>query len=247
MELKLTVDRGNTAIKAALWSADGTLLRHTVNFDGVAPDILARQLMAEGDCISSAAYCTVVGAMRGADLEAMASLGAPVLDVRADTRLPMQVAYGTPATLGADRIAAAAGALSYSCGRPVLVADIGTAVTYDYVDAAGRFVGGNIAPGISMRLKALHTYTSALPNVDANGATPQWGDTTAEALRSGALRGVAAELEYYRRAAGPDALTVLTGGSVPILAKAGILDFDYIFDPCLVHIGLYSILIHNEN
>lgn len=248
MELCLTIDRGNTALKAALWDGCGALVRHTVSFDPQAtPADLAASLLPEGQCLKAAGYCTVVVERREADLLNLRSLGIPVLDLNAATPMPMQICYGTPATLGADRIAAAAGALHYAQGRPVLIADVGTAVTYDYVDAGGRYLGGNIAPGISMRLAALHSHTSALPEVEVRGAAPVWGGTTAEALRSGTLRGVAAELEYYRRHAGDRAVTVLTGGSTPILAEAGVLDFKYIFDPCLVHRGLYSILKYNEN
>ncbi len=246
MEVYLTIDRGNTAIKAAIWGPDGTLLRNNVSFDGTSAADLARALLAEGERIKSVGYCSVVSSARSADLEGLSALGATVLNVDGRTPLPMRICYTGVDTLGADRIAAAAGAMAYAAGRAVLVADIGTAVTYDFVDAAGRYLGGNIAPGISMRLHALHAHTSALPSVDPKGYAPVWGSTTEQALRSGTLRGVAAELEYYRRRAGEDAVLVLTGGSVPILAGAHVFDFEYIHDPCLVHRGLYSILRYNE-
>lgn len=247
MEVYLTIDRGNTALKAALWSAEGTLLRNSVSFDGTGAADLARALLAEGERVAGIGYCTVVAEARSADLGGLsAALGVPAMNVDAAAAMPMRICYESTSTLGADRIAAAAGALDYAQGRPVLVADIGTAVTYDFVDGAGRYLGGNIAPGISMRLHALHAHTSALPSVDPRGYAPVWGTTTEQALRSGTLRGVAAELEYYRRQAGPGAVLVLTGGSVPILASAHVLDFEYIHDPCLVHRGLYSILRYNE-
>lgn len=247
MEVYLTIDRGNTALKTALWSANGDLLRNNVSFDGLPAAELARALLSDDEHIAGIAYCTVVASARTTDLDDLqAALGVPALNVDSSVGLPMRICYSSMATLGADRIAAAAGALCYVANRPVLVADIGTAVTYDFVDSEGRYLGGNIAPGISMRLHALHAHTSALPAVDPRGIAPVWGTTTEQALRSGTLRGVAAELEYYRRQAGHDAALVLTGGSVPILAAAHVLDFDYIHDPCLVHRGLYSILRYNE-
>ena len=65
-------------------------------------------------------------------------------------------------------------------------------------------------------------------------------------MRSGAVRGIAAELAYYHAAAGEGALAVLTGGSAELLVNENILTFDYIHDPYLVHKGLYSI-IKDEN
>lgn len=248
MDVYITIDRGNTALKVALWNDAGTLLRNNVCFDSTAtPQGQAQALLEPGQHIAGVAYCTVVASRRQADLAGLASLGVTVLDVTGESALPLRVCYSTVSTLGADRVAAACGALHYGGGRPVLVADVGTAVTYDFVDAQGCYLGGNIAPGISMRLHALHAHTSALPCVDPHGNTPVWGQSTDEALRSGTLRGVAAELEYYRRQTGTDAVTVLTGGSVPILAAARVLDFEYIHDPCLVHLGLYSILRYNEH
>ncbi len=247
MDFYVTIDRGNTALKAALWSVDGSPVRKSVRFDSTAAAALAQSLVPCGGRIVAVAYCTVVSSARTGDLASLEAICRRVLDLTATVALPLQLCYGTPQTLGADRIAAAAGALTYACGRPVLVADIGTAVTYDFVDAGGRYLGGNIAPGISMRLSALHAHTSALPAIDVRGPAPMWGNTTEEALRSGTLRGVAAELEYWRRAAGDSAITVLTGGSVPILEQAVTLDFDYIHDPYLVLRGLYSILRYNEN
>lgn len=246
MELNLTIDRGNTALKVALWDSKGHLLRNTVSFEPVSVADLARSILLRGDRVRAALYCTVVGARRAEDMDSLRILCPSAQSLHSDTPMPMELCYRTPETLGIDRIAAAVGALSYATGRPLLVADIGTAVTYDIVDSEARYLGGNIAPGISMRLAALHSHTDALPAVNARGLTPLWGTTTEEALRSGALRGVIAELDYYRRAVGPGALTVVTGGSATLLAGAGIMNFDYIHDPCLVHRGLNSILRYNE-
>ncbi len=246
MELRLTIDRGNTALKVALWDTGGHLVCHSVRPAADDAAEAARALTHEGNTIASAIYCTVVASRRNADMASLQGLCTQLLDLTASTPMPLTLCYDTPATLGADRIAAAAGALGYACGHPALVADVGTAVTYDFVDADARYFGGNIAPGITMRLTALASHTAALPQVTADGPVPLWGTSTAAALRSGALRGVVAELEYYRHAAGPDAVTVLTGGSATLLANAGLINFDFIHDSCLVHRGLYSILRYNE-
>lgn len=252
MDIKLTVDRGNTAIKCAAWDNEGRIIR-TLKGDESLPagDVvraMCQGLSSDDVAITAIAWCTVVASEHADDLSSLQSIPCGCLvELTAGLTLPLSIAYRTPGTLGADRIAAALGALALAGdSRPLLVSDIGTAVTYDYVD--GRtYAGGNIAPGIDLRLRALAAFTDALPAVTVSGGEiPLWGRTTAEAMRSGAVRGIAAELAYYHAAAGNEALAVITGGSAELLVKENILTFDYIYDPYLVHRGLYS-MIKNED
>ena len=251
MQAKLTIDRGNTAIKAAVWGPDGQLV-DTLKGDESLPAgdlVLAmeqRVLAGEGH-FDAICWCSVVASEHADDTASLEGRSPRVVELTAHTPMPLTIAYRTPDTLGADRLAAALGARHLvGHNRPLLVSDIGTAVTYDYVEG-DRYVGGNIAPGIDLPLRALAAFTDALPAVSAQGGdVPLWGQTTAEAMRSGAVRGIAAELAYYHAAAGHKALAVLTGGSAELLVNENILTFDYIHDPYLVHKGLYSI-IKDEN
>lgn len=250
MHVKLTIDRGNTAIKAALWAADGALL-HTETGDESLPagdlvDHIVRNELHADDTLDAIAWCTVVASEHADDEASLVGLAPTVRELTHDTPLNLDIAYLTPQTLGADRIAAALGAIAIAGDkRPLLVSDIGTAVTYDFVAPGRRYLGGNIAPGIMLRLRALAAFTDALPAVTVEGGDiPLWGRTTAEAMRSGAVRGIAAELAYYHEAAGDAALAVLTGGSAELLVNENILTFDYIHDPYLVHKGLFSIIQH---
>ena len=82
------------------------------------------------------------------------------------------MAYRTPETLGADRIAAAVAALPLGGGRPVVVVDAGTAVTVDAVDVrngSAVYLGGAIAPGPDLLARALARGTGALPSVTFGG------------------------------------------------------------------------------
>lgn len=250
MEIKLTIDRGNTAIKGALWASDGTIIAADKADESMSAGELADALRRRAglEMFGAAVYCSVVTSDRADDLATLQPMCRRLVDLDASTPMPIKIAYRTPETLGADRIAAALGAVSLAgADRPLLVSDIGTAVTYDLVKPGPVYVGGNIAPGMHMRLRALAAFTDALPAVDPeNGEVPMWGDATAEAMRSGAVRGLCAELEYYHRAAGDNTLAVLTGGSAKFLADSNLLTFDYIHDPYLVHRGLYSI-IKDEN
>ena len=96
-----------------------------------------------------------------------------------------------------------------------------------------------------MRLRALRSFTARLPEVNGYGDTPLFGHDTTTAMRAGALRGVVAELNYYRGLLPPGTRTVLTGGWSRRISE--FLDFPVTVDSCLVTKGLLSILLYNEN
>lgn len=161
------------------------------------------------------------------------------------TKVPVTVDYRTPATLGADRIAAVAGVLDYEA-QQALVIDAGTAVTYDLLTGSTVFSGGNIAPGVAMRLEALHTRTGRLPLVKAEGEVPLIGYDTATAIRSGVIRGMAYEMEGYIgewKKIYPELLVFLTGGDAFLFADK--LKTSIFVDKNLVLKGLNRILEYN--
>lgn len=240
----LTIDNGNTSAKAAVWT-DGRLDSRIIHGDVTVDDIerLAGQYGGGFDCC---AWCSV--ADNNPDLYlAAARLSEKLIALDVTTPMPLDfTSYTTPHTLGADRIAALAGAHSLHPGSELLVADCGTAITYDVLDARGKFLGGNIAPGIALRLEALYRFTSRLPRLaPANDDVALWGDSTAGAMQAGAFYGVVAELNYYRSMLSPDAVIVLTGGAVPYLLPH--LDFPVTVDRDLVLTGLNYIIGYNEN
>ena len=181
MRLKLTLDRGNTCIKAALWSEDGQLVARELGDESQSAGDLVEQLasrhLAEGEIFDAIAWCTVVESEHADDEASLVGKARRVIELTAATPMHLRIAYQTPATLGSDRIAAALGAIAVAgTRRPILVSDIGTAVTYDYVAVGSHYLGGNIAPGIGLRLRALAAFTDALPAVDVNGGEiPVWG------------------------------------------------------------------------
>lgn len=245
MALRLTIDEGNSSTKVALWRDDTIVAvasRKSASLD------LVHEVLPQGVVADSAIICSV----RGADTRSDASLLAPyarrVMTLSASTPGPLSIAYRTPATLGADRIAAATGAMTIARGQTALVVDMGTAITYDVVTADGRFIGGNIAPGIFVRLEALNHFTAALPLIETDGDVPRWGYDTETALRSGAIRGVVGELQYYRHCLAAEfshPKVILTGGSADLITPY--ITSKIINEPHLVLIGLNAILKYNEN
>ena len=242
MAISLTIDQGNSTAKIALWDSDGNLVEASTHFRFVARDVTK---IAHGREIENAIYCSV-SSRPPTMMRALERRASRVIEFGVDTPLPISVDYRTPGTLGVDRLAAAMGAycLPGCKGKEILVVDLGTAITYDRVTADGRYVGGNIAPGIYMRLKALNHYTARLPLVDyRDGVTPMWGDDTRTALLAGAVRGVVAELEYYRNTLGHDTKVVLTGGGVGVVEP--LLSFRPVVDSNLVSRGLFNIMEYN--
>lgn len=237
--INLTIDRGNTTAKLVLWEGTEPISTSTIfNADN------ATLLRAIGELsFDRAALCSVAGPIDSLD-DLLADRGISLLSLTASTPIPTGNLYATPDTLGVDRIAAAIGAHTLYPGHELLVADIGTCVTYDRIDANGNFIGGNIAPGIGMRLRAMHTFTKALPQVASVGDTPIRGISTDTAMRSGAFYGVVAEVTYYNSLLGPDGMTLLTGGWSERVAAA--LNFDAKLCPLLVNRGLNRILQYNE-
>lgn len=244
MALYLTIDQGNTAAKLALWR--GEKLEETHIVQSLVPASLA-QFIANHPGIEAAIYCSV--ASHGTEI--MATLNNSLrraIKLTGNTPLPINIEYGTMGSLGVDRIAAAVGAQASFPGTPLLVVDAGTAVTYDAVTADGRFIGGNIAPGMNMRLEALHRFTARLPRVKVPRELPTglvFGNNTESAMILGAIYGIVGAMSYYKSRLPENTKVVMTGGWAGELSR--LCDFDINVDPHLVSKGLNRILIYNEN
>jgi len=242
MATKLTIDEGNSSTKIALWRDDVMVAVTTCSSGSIEQVAAIAGADAPVDC---AIFCSVCRRDPDHMRRVLQPLARRVIVLDAATPMPLKIAYRSPATLGADRIAAAAGATAVAPGRTALVVDMGTAITYDVVHPDGTYIGGNIAPGIFVRLEALNHFTKALPLVETDGECPRWGYDTETALRSGAIRGVVGELQYYRHCLPDDAVVILTGGSadliIPYITSA------ITIEPNLVLKGLNCIIDYNED
>ena len=163
------------------------------------------------------------------------------------TKLPITNSYGTPKTLGLDRIAGVMGAASLYPGKSALVIDIGTCMTYDYLRDGKEYLGGNIAPGVELRLNAMHHFTSALPLVQRSWNEDILGNSTVSAMQNGAIWGVKLEIESFIKT-----LTTKMGRMVVILTGGDAAYFgELIESKIFVHSnlllkGLNDILEYNS-
>jgi type III pantothenate kinase len=123
-------------------------------------------------------------------VEALIASSLPCPALWVDHRVPggVETDYPKPSTIGSDRLANAAAAVSL--GRlPAVVVDFGTAVTFDIIDGKGRYLGGVIAPGLPTAAAALHERTALLPLTKITAIGNSVGKSTAEAIRIGLLLG----------------------------------------------------------
>lgn len=171
---------------------------------------------------------------------------APILTLTHSTPLPLRIAYDTPHTLGTDRIAATAGAQWLYPNQNALVIDMGSCITYDRLSKEGVFLGGSISPGMYMRFKAMHTFTKRLPLIEPEEVVPLVGKSTREAMLSGVINGLAAELngliEAYLSEYNQGRI-VLCGGDARFFESR--IKHPIFVVPELVLIGLNTILQYN--
>ncbi len=130
--------------------------------------------------------------------------------------------YATPNTLGNDRIALASAASKLYPGQNVLVIDAGTCVTFDFINSENQYLGGAISPGLSMRFKAMNTFTENLPLLEPEEVVDLIGNSTVKSMQSGVINGITAEIDgvismyssQYK-----DLTIILTGGDSQFLCK----------------------------
>jgi type III pantothenate kinase len=126
------------------------------------------------------------------------------------------------------------------------VISAGTCMTSDILLGTGVFLGGNISPGLRMRLRAMHEYTAKLPLAEPAWPTLPFGDSTQHALQNGACLGMVMEIEgIFQRAkdAFGEVSIVMTGGDAGFLAER--LESQIFVAPELVTQGLFQILAFN--
>jgi type III pantothenate kinase len=229
----LTIDCGNSTIRcrradAAIWSTDS-----------MRPDFTALASFV-GSQPTRALAVSVVASALAAIRQALPNVAIAVADV--DVKCPLQLAYTTKATLGADRWLGAFAA--YRRFGAAITIDCGTATTVNVVDAAGVFHGGAIAPGLAAFVAGLAAKARALPepNLDAIPVIP--ANSTQECVDAGVLLGWAGLVERLVRDARshcPDAKLVVTGGNAERLRRLGVATLDddaCVFVPELLHDGL---------
>lgn len=216
--LNLIIDIGNTRTKVALFNQGELMISFPVS--AFTPADL-KILLDDHPGIDKA----IVSSVKDRDDDLLSALRGSVsffVELSHTTPLPIENCYKTPETLGKDRIAAAAGANCLFPGENTLIIDAGTAITYDFVNESGQYLGGFITPGLSMRFKALNQYTNKLPLISPSIPEQVEGTDTTSSIRGGIQYGLEGEInsmiEHFRRIKG-NLTIILTGGDINYFEK----------------------------
>ena len=152
-------------------------------------------------------------------------LGITPFVVGPGARTGMRILMKNPSEVGADRIVNGGGGASRAYGGPCIVADFGTATTFDVVSAEGEYARRRRSrPGIEVSLEALTTRAAKLIKVELAEPEHAIGKSTTEALQSGAVytAALAAELPVPVIASGDvdgraAALALLESGAAAVM------------------------------
>jgi len=238
----IVIDVGNTSTGIGLYDG-GEISRVTHVKGGIVrhPEVCA-------EAVRKAARGSVNGAVLGSVVPRVnpawqrlvrRELGCGLLVVKAGLPMDVTVDYPAPETIGADRLADACGGVR-RYGAPLIVADFGTALTFDIVTRDRRYVGGVITPGLPLMTDYLYERTALLPRVKLEGPCPKLGRTTMQAMRIGAqigYRGIVREIvAYLQKSQRSEFTLVATGGYAGWALKGSGMNF--VIDQDLTLFGL---------
>ena len=234
--MNLIIDRGNTFVKWALFDNDEIVFKYR-----------ARYLTDETLLKLAALYPienVMLSTVRGISFseKSLSSIGHYV-ELDHHTHVPFVNLYKTPETLGRDRMAVVAGVMSEWPGQEALIIDTGTCITYDFLDAEGNYLGGNITPGPELRFMGMHEGTAALPKVSRADRFELIGKSTETALQNGGYGGCVAEIIGWialAREQFSNPIVVISGGDAASFATS--IKNEIFVRPDLVLTGLNEIL-----
>ena len=237
----LVADTGNTTTVAGIFDGDELIahwrlssILHTSDELGIYLLNLLKTRDIKPSDIHGAAFASVVPSLDFSMTEAIKEyFNVKPLQVNALTNTGMEVRVKNPREVGADRIVnAVAGREKY--GAPLIVADYGTAITFDVVSEDGAYLGGAIAPGLNSGISALFSKAAKLPQVALKIPESVIGRNTEEAIQSGILFGNAGltdrivemiKAEYGMK----NAKVIATGGHAGLMKKVA-HTIDYVDD-----------------
>jgi type III pantothenate kinase len=235
----LVADKGNSRIKLALFRGDSLIRKHSFTIEEWSA-------FDPADWVGDKPFHLILSSVREAQpvLPEWMHPDGQAYILNRSLKLPFEIDYHTPETLGADRLANAAGAMRL--GSSALIIDCGTCLTYTTLEN-NTLTGGAISPGLRMRFKALHTFTGNLPLIDVTDSVVHFpGKSTSESILAGVIEGAHAEADHFIRifsSKNADGRVILTGGDAPVLAT--LLKCPIFADPDHTLTGLHEILKFN--
>lgn len=229
----LVVDIGNTNIVLGLYSGEKLLKKFRLetvknkSSEDYAIDIVELFLSGQIDClkITNAAIASVVPALSEVIEKAIRKFyNGEILIVGKNLKLNVEIDLKNKQEVGQDRLLnAIAGYKKF--GGNLIIIDFGTATTFDVVGAKGEYLGGVIAPGVNLSIKALHDMTAQLPKIQVKPQKNVIGKSTVEAMNSGIYFGYISLVEglaaKIKNELGIKSIQIIiTGGLAPLFGDA---------------------------
>jgi len=240
--MNLTIDIGNTRSKIAIFKQNE--ITESITEKECSVSVL-KDLFLKNPEIKS----TILSSVKDINPEIIAFLkekSSYFIDLNKDTPIPIENLYETKTTLGKDRLAAIIGANNIFPNTSVLVVDMGTAITFDFINNKNQYLGGTISLGLEMRFKALNQFTGKLPLLNKKEDYHIIAKTTEDAIISGVQNGIIFETDSYinkLRERYEDLKVILTGGDAIFFDKK--LKNAIFVNLNLNFIGLNKILEYN--
>jgi type III pantothenate kinase len=233
----LTFDIGNTNIVIGIFENSRLIHKWRLvsstkkSADDYAVDIIELCLTNRIDClkISGAIIASVVPTLTGLIHEAIkkftseTSTGKILVIGQDDVNLNIDIQVQNKNEVGHDRlINSIAGFQKF--GGNLIIIDFGTATTFDVVGENGEYLGGVIAPGVNLSLKALHDMTAQLPKISVKSQKNVIGKNTVEAMNSGVYFGyislIEGMIQKIENELGHKTSRIITGGLAELFRDA---------------------------
>jgi len=232
----LAFDFGNTRLKAAVFS-NGSFAEE---FTLVDDSLLTIELLLQKYKPSKSILASVIN--HDVKMESLLASHTRFHMVSNTSALNFTTAISKPETIGADRLCLIAAAVNLFPKQNNLIIGLGSCITYNFINQEHQFMGGSISPGMDMRFKAMHDYTSKLPLVQNESNFPFIGYDTKTNLQSGVVYGIINEIEgfvekYSQKYGNFNA--VLTGGNADYFASQ--LKSKIFADTYFLFKGLYAL------
>lgn len=230
----LAIDIGNTRVKYGFFN-DGIFIKSWAE-DASEVEAIKKNLIAHDVGIRY-----IISSVRPDTYDSLPNFGQQNI-LHHQSKMPIRLEYETPETLGADRIASVLGAYFHDANAEKLIIDAGTCITYDWL-VENRYLGGNIAPGLWLRLRAMDEFTSNLPLGTFYDNMDMLGRTTNQALYNGAHYGILNEIKQYITS-GPvkNPKVFLTGGDAEWITQH--LDVEHNYSGDLILKGLHELYLY---
>ena len=235
IQKSICLDFGNTSLKVAYFENNQFIEQCTVQDTIESMEEIIKKYKPSKSILSSVINHNI-------EIEEVLKSKTRFHKLSHNSKLNFTTPIGSPANIGADRIALVEAGIALFPNKHLLIICLGTCITYNFVNIFSEFLGGGISPGLGIRLKSLNDFTALLPLVKPTHEFPLIGYDTKTNILSGVILGIEHELNgiiknYLDKFAKIN--VILTGGDMLFFENR--IKYKIFADQHLIFKGLNSI------